>query len=116
MKIMKNRFRKRLAFLLIFTILVMALSPVGCVKRADAADETNTADDVIKLYDKGQLIGKYGDLKTTFENMTDSEGEYKIIFSAEQTEPFCISILTPSAAPSRYDSLLSILKSNVPPS
>ena len=89
MKIMKNRFRKRLAFLLIFTILVMALSPVGCVKRADAADETNTADDVIKLYDKGQLIGKYGDLKTTFENMTDSEGEYKIIFSAEQTE-YCI--------------------------
>ena len=89
MKIMKNRFRKRLAFLLIFTILIMALSPVGCVKRADAADETNTADDVIKLYDKGQLIGKYGDLKTTFENMTDSEGEYKIIFSAEQTE-YCI--------------------------
>ena len=52
MKIMKNRFRKRLAFLLIFTILIMALSPVGCVKRADAADETNTADDVIKLYRK----------------------------------------------------------------
>lgn len=89
MKIMKNRFRKRLAFLLIFTILVMALSPIGCVKRVDAADETNTADDVIKLYNKSQLIGKYGDLKTTFENMTDSEGEYKIIFSAEQTE-YCI--------------------------
>lgn len=67
----------------------MALSPIGCVKRADAADETNTADDVIKLYNKSQLIGKYGDLKTTFENMTDSEGEYKIIFSAEQTE-YCI--------------------------
>ena len=50
---------------------------------ADTADET---DAVMKLYKSGQLMGKYSDLKTLFANMTDKQGDYKIIFPTEQME------------------------------
>ena len=83
MKIIKRKFRQKAAFLLISAIVILNLSSAGCLVSADTADE---ADAVMKLYNSGQLIGKYSDLKTLFANMTDKQGDYKIIFPAEQTE------------------------------
>ena len=83
MKIIKRKFRQKAAFLLISAIVILNLSSAGCLVSADTADE---ADTVMKLYNSGQLIGKYSDLKTLFANMTDKHGDYKIIFPAEQTE------------------------------
>lgn len=83
MKIIKRKFRQKAAFLLISAIVILNLSSAGCLVSADTADE---ADTVMKLYNSGQLMGKYSDLKTLFANMTDKQGDYKIIFPAEQTE------------------------------
>ena len=83
MKIIKRKFRQKAAFLLISAIVILNLSSAGCLVSADTADET---DAVMKLYKSGQLMGKYSDLKTLFANMTDKQGDYKIIFPAEQTE------------------------------
>ena len=83
MKIIKRKFRQKTAFLLVSAIVILNLSSVGCLVSADTADET---DAVMKLYKSGQLMGKYSDLKTLFANMTDKQGDYKIIFPTEQME------------------------------
>ena len=56
MKIIKRKFRQKAAFLLISAIVILNLSSAGCLVSADTADE---ADAVMKLYNSGQLIGKY---------------------------------------------------------